>query len=220
MFEKISFLVPTRGRVEQLKRLLYSYGQTTRCAPEASELVFRVDDDDTLTVQFLERLGHRMLIGPRLKGYESLPHFFNELWQEATGDVFMLGNDDVEFVTEGWAPKILKVANQFPDGVFDIGVKTHNEDHYPLSTVSRRVVERLGFLFAPNIFWGDIFLRDVMGRFSRNVKLPEVEIQHLWAGFAPDQIFLEGEQARRSNWMTHHVSAVDAAEAKLRGLIT
>jgi len=217
MYSKISVLVPTRGRVTMLMTLLDSYDRTTVGFENASELVFRVDDDDLETQSFLA--GEHMIIGPREKGYESLPQFFNELAMVASGDILMLGNDDVVFVTEGWAPKILEVANRFPDGVFNIGVKTHNVDHYPLSTVSKTVVNKLGFLFDPRIFWGDIFLRDVIGRLERNVMLEDVEIQHVWAGYAPDQTFIEGELARRSNWMAHHVQAVDEAEAKLKELM-
>jgi len=218
-FTKISVLVPTRMRLKQLELFILSYLETTRGAETSSELVFRVDEDDKESQRFIQATDYQVLIGPRYRGYESLPQFFNELTHVATGDVFMLGNDDVRFVTPGWAPKILTRANTFPDGLFNIGVKTHNESHFPLSIVSRKAVNRLGFIYDPRIFWGDIFLRDVMSRLGRNVMLPEVEIQHVWAGFDPDKTFIEGEGARRSNWMTHHVQAVDEAESKLKGLL-
>lgn len=219
MFSKISVLIPTRHRTHLLRRLIASY-RSTVSNPSLSELVFRIDDDDESTRELLVHERFRTLVGPREKGYESLPKFFNELAFAANGDVLMLGNDDVIFITPGWDAQILEVANRYPDGVFNIGVKTHNEDHFPLSIVSKRAINRLGFLYDPRIFWGDIFLRDVMGRLGRNVMLPGVEIQHEWAGHSPDQTFNEGEGARRSNWMTHHVQAVDDAEAKIKELIS
>lgn len=221
MFSKVSVLVPTRGRVQLLRRLLASYDRTTSGAPDACELVFRADEDDTATIDLLTEHGHPMVIGPRGRGYADLPQFFNELAQVARGDVLMLGNDDVVFVTPGWAPAVLAVANRYPDGLFNIGVTTHNESHFPLSIVSAAVVRCLGFIYDPRIFWGDIYLRDVMGRLGRQMWLREVEIQHDWVGHAPDRTFIEGEGARRApgNHMQHHEAAVSEAVAKLVGLL-
>lgn len=220
-FTKVSVLIPTRNRTHLLRTLLSTYFATTAHDLEATELIFRVDDDDMPTEILLKEQGFPMIVGPRRNGYASLPSFFNELAMAATGDVFMLGNDDMEFITPGWATAILTAANLYPDGVFNIGVKTHNEGHFPLSLISAAVVRQLGFIYDPRIFWGDIYLRDVMGRLGRQHLLPEVEIQHQWMGFspAPDQTFREGEVARRANHMQHHVQAVDEAVDKLRGLL-
>lgn len=128
----------------------------------------------------------------------------------------MCGNDDMVFRTDMWAPLLLGVANQYPDGVFDLGVQTHNETHFPFGVVSKKVVDTLGFLFDPRIFWGDIYLRDVMGVFGRSVMVPQVKIDHDWVGNAPDSTFIEGESARRANWMQQHGAAVDDAVEKLK----
>lgn len=220
-FNKVSVLIPTRNRTHLLRTLIDSYRATTATDRPSTELLFRADRDDEPTHALLEREGFRMVIGERMHGYASLPDFFNELALAATGDVVMLGNDDIEFVTPDWATLILAAANLYPDGVFNIGVKTHNEGHFPLSLVSTMVVRKLGFIYDPRIFWGDIYLRDVMGRLGRQHLLPEVEIRHQWAGFSPDQTFKEGEAARRApgNHMEHHVQAVDDAVAKLRELL-
>lgn len=219
MHTKLSVLIPTRGRLDRLQVLLDSYERTTRGVGQTSELVFRVDEDDAPTHHFLDCHRHNFLIGPRHKGYESLPVFFNELAAAAKGDVLMCGNDDMVFQTEHWAPKILAVADSYPDGIFDIGVNTHNETHYPFATVSRVVVEKLGFLFDPRIFWGDIYLRDVMICLGRTVMVPEVQIDHDWAGHNPDQVFNEGEGARRACWMSRHGEAVSDAVIKLKELV-
>lgn len=221
MFSKVSVLIPTRNRTHLLRVLIESYRVTTVDDQHATELLFRVDEDDEPTRELLQHAGFRMVVGQRLGGYADLPLFFNELAHAASGDVLMLGNDDIVFVTPGWATQILSAANQYPDGVFNIGVRTHNESHFPLSLVSAAVVQRLGFIYDPRIFWGDIYLRDVMGRLGRQHLLPEVEIRHDWAGYAPDQTFIEGEAARRApgNHMLHHESAVDEAVQKLRGML-
>lgn len=222
---KISVLIPTRQRLDRLRVMLESYVRTTGSAID-SELIFRVDEDDLPTQELLHGLlhGRNLVIGPRHNGYESMPLYFNEMLGISTGDVLMCGNDDMVFKTPYWASRILDVANQYPDGLFDFGVKTYNEDHYPFSIISKRVTERLGFIWDPRIFWGDIFLRDVMGAFERCIKLPSVEIDHDWVGHAPDQIFIEANQQdifRRdpTYWVGTHAQAVNEAVTKLKELV-
>jgi hypothetical protein len=153
-----------------------------------------------------------------------MPTFFNELATAATGDVLMCGNDDMVFQTEDWATQILAVANQFPDGLFDLGVATHNETHFPFSTVSRRAVAALGFIWDPRIFWGDIYLRDMMAYFGRAVMLPHVRIDHDWAGHRPDQVFRETRASKGRvesdprYWCDVHAPCVQEAVERLRGL--
>jgi hypothetical protein len=199
--------------------MLESYEATTRGVEDKSELVFRADEDDPETVEFLKSRGYWVGVGPRENGYRSLPLFFNQLLSGATGDVLMCGNDDMVFVTPGWAPKLLATADLFVDGVFDLGVRTHNETHFPFACVSRRVADQIGFLFDPRIFWGDIYLRDVMAHFGRCVYVPDVQIDHEWMGHAPDPTFLEGEKARRDSHMQYHAIAVDEAVQKVRELL-
>lgn len=222
-FAKISVLVPTRHRIERLKTLLESLTRTT--LGQRVELVFRVDNDDVETLEFLGRASAAYVIvsGPRLLGYESLPVFFNQMLAESSGDVLMCGNDDMVFRTPGWPQQVLDAANRYPDGLFNIGVSTHNEAHYPFSVTSRKVADQLGFLWDPRIFWGDIFLRDVMEALGHLLPLPSVQIDHDWAGTHPDQTFEEGNAQRfksrdASYWTGVHAVAVAEAVEKLRGL--
>jgi hypothetical protein len=224
-FSKVSVLVPTRQRPERLRRMLDSYEATARrgIGPH-TELLLRTDDDDAVTRDFLRANPHttRVLTGSRHNGYASLSLFFNELAAAATGDVLMLGNDDMVFKTPDWPARILEAANQYPDGLFDIGYRTHNATHYPFATISRRVVEHLGFFWPPQIFWGDIFWRDVMGAFGRTVMLDDVEIAHEWVGFdaEPDTVFREANKVEPAGyWDGAHADAVSETVAKLRELL-
>jgi hypothetical protein len=214
-FTKISVLVPTRSRLARLQTLLASFWLTVQESPGA-ELVFRIDDDDPATAQYLAGRGHRIVVGPRRRGYASMPDFFNDLAAAATGDVLLCGNDDMVFQTRGWPARVLEVANRFPDGLFDLGVSTHNDTHYPFSIVSRAVTERLGFLWDPRIFWGDIFLRDVMAAFDRCVMLPSVVIDHDWAGDEASQNMIY--QRDPTYWTGTHARAVADAVARLRSV--
>ena len=127
-FKKISVLVPTRKRIARLRTMIDSFEATN---DGYAVLLFRIDDDDVESWDFLAQYSYEVLVGPRLLGYTSMPAFFNELAAHATGDVLMCGNDDMVFRTPNWPSLVLDIANQYPDGLFDIGVSTYNETHYP-----------------------------------------------------------------------------------------
>lgn len=221
-FRRISVLVPTRGRVARLQTLLQSYYATA--SGHLSEIVFRADNDDRDTLAYLAQCNHVTIVGPRLQGYRSLPTFFNDMLRASTGDVLLCGNDDMVFRTPGWAEQVLDVANCYPDGVFDIGVRTFNESHYPFAIVSRRLTEVLGFIWDPRLFWGDVYLRDVMQAVGRCVPLPAVHIDHDWIGHAPDQTFRDGRQEDPSNWSqaywVRHAEIVSEAVMKVREMLS
>lgn len=224
MFSKVSVLVPTRKRISRLQTLIDSFDATTGNGPE-TELLFRVDFDDPKSRDFLIAWGgHQVVTGPRLNGYSSMGTFFNELTSCSSGDVFICGNDDMIFKTPGWPAKVLAAANKFPDGVFNLGVSIFNQDHYPLCIVSKILVRTLGFIWDPAVFWGDIYLRDVVGAFDRLSLLSEVEIEHDWAGHVPDETFAQAKQneiwARDPTyWAGTHATAVAEAVSKLRVLL-
>lgn len=220
-FTKVSVLVPTRMRPRRLETLLESFEQTV--PQDNAELVFRIDEDDVWSQTFLA--DYPMVVGPRGGGYADMPKFYNELAARASGDVLMCGNDDMVFKTVGWVSILLKEASIYSDGIFNLGVKTHNETHYPFSTVSRILVDTLGFIWDPKIFWGDIYLRDIMAWYARNVMVRAVEIDHDWAGKNPDQTFRETRapkarvEGSRTYWdIVHRPAVLDAIE-KLKVLV-
>lgn len=214
MYTKVSVLVPTRGRPDHLRTMLASYAQTA--VGDTSELIFRVDDDDLATRELLADQP-QVIVGPRLEGYQSLPRFYNECYAAAAGDVLLCGNDDMIFATPGWAPIVLEAANRYPDGLFNFGVKVYNESHYPFSIISKQAADRLGFFWDPRIFWGDIFLRDVMAAFGRSEPLPTVEIVHNWQGDAvsQNQIYVRDPDY----WTGTHRRAVQDAVAVLSAAV-
>lgn len=175
-FRTLSLLVPLRGNPGRRDRLWTSLRET---APDV-ELVIRLDDDDAETRAWALTLEPQPTIvtGARLHGYASLPRFFNEMAKVASGDLVMCGNDDMIFDTPGWEAQYLARANDYPDGVFDIGCMTYPAGAFPFSVVSRLLVRALGFLNDERLMYSDIFLRDVMGRFGRLLFLPDVLIKH------------------------------------------
>jgi hypothetical protein len=183
----VSVLVPTRKRLGFLGKMLRSFEATIGDAGSA-ELVFRCDADDAETIEFLRQRPYPFIVGPRVEGYKSLPGFYNEMAAVARGDLLMCCNDDVEFRTPGWPALLAKAAAQYPDGIFNFGVNVGlNDDKFPFSIVSRRLVQALGFINDERLLFSDVFLLDVARHFGRAIRLETVTIFHDWAGHASDE---------------------------------
>jgi hypothetical protein len=223
-FSKISVLVPTRKRVERLKAMIASFERTYS---GRAELIFRIDHDDQETRNFLQTIPWRLkggvYRGPRHGGYKSTQQFLQDALSLASGDVLMVGNDDMLFQTEAWDKLILNAANRFPDGIFNLGVNTLNATHYPFSVVSRKMVESIGGMYDPRIFWGDIYLRDIVAHFDRLLMLPDIHIAHDWAGYKPDATFAEANDLKMSigtpEYWERHRQVVGEAVAKLSAIV-
>lgn len=197
----ISILVPTRNRLPRLKRMIDSVINTS-CWE--NELIFRVDEDDVLTREWFEHRNYKVLIGPRKNGYASLPSFFNDMVKIAQGSIIMCCNDDAVFRTENWDEKIEAKAEQFPDGIYNIGVATKvNEQVFPFSIVSRRLTEILGFINDERLLYSDLFLRDVCNSFGRCIFMQDVVIEHDWAGRTPDKTRHEAQQHENTVWAAY-----------------
>jgi hypothetical protein len=146
IFRSISVLLPTRGRVAGLERAIRSLKDLAQ-DPARVEIVCRCDEDDAETLAFLRGRGLPTIVGPRERGYASLPKFMNQCAARSTGDLLLMFNDDAYVRTRGWDAQVLACAARFPDGVFDIGAATGlNDDLFPFSIVSRLVPEALGFV--------------------------------------------------------------------------
>jgi hypothetical protein len=233
-YRKVSVLVPTRNRLGSLARMLRSFDETVGASDEA-EVILRCDGDDIDSIAFLRGRPHRFIVGPREEGYRSLPRFFNEMARLATGDLLMCGNDDVEFRTPGWPRMLLDAANRYPDGIFNLGVRVGlNDDKFPFSVVSRKLVDALGFINDERLLFSDVFLLDVAAAFDRAIRLESVTVFHDWAGHDCDETrrdanrhefalaFKDATGAWSDEYLAKHRAAVAEAVHRIRrsGLVS
>lgn len=184
---KVSVLVPTRGRVRLLNAMLSSLYATVS-NPCNVEVIARVDDDDLPTIDYLSERSHvKCIVKPRV-GYALNARMVNECAAEATGDLLLVANDDLDFQTLGWDRLLAAVAEKYPDGIFDLGVDTVlNNENYCFPCTSRKFVDLFGFFFDDRLLYPDIWMRDVMAPFGRAIRVPEVVIAHRWQGMTDDQ---------------------------------
>ena len=82
----------------------------------------------------------------------SVSRSWNILASNCTGDILIMGNDDLIYKTQNWDGILVEQTKKFKDGIylmwFDDGIK-HNHANFPI--ISRKWYETLGY-FTPGCF--------------------------------------------------------------------
>ncbi len=210
----ISVVAAVRERVDLVRAMLASI-QATADHPDQIEVVLRCDVDDPPMIAALCELGQRFIVGPREKGYASLPAFANEAARLAQAPLVLVVNDDAEFVTQGWDTLLVHAAEAYPDGMFVFGVETANAENFVFPCVSRRWIEHFGGIFDERVVYADIWVRDVFYPFGRAIRINDVVVRHHWQGLSPDQ-----QQATRdihgADYQAHYRACVDDGRVKVQ----
>jgi hypothetical protein len=218
---KISILLPTRGRTEQLDRSVSSLINSAD-DPAALEWLFAFDSDDTDSYTWFAK--HVL---PKIKssdalytclqfepvGYENLHFYINTLAKKASSDWFVFWNDDAVMNTAGWDTVINSYNGRFCLQAFD----THN--HHPYSIfpiVPRTWFEIIGHLsqhqltdaWLSQIAW----LLDIVVRIDVNVEHERFDLsgKNNDDTFKRRQIF-EGDPSnpRDFNYITHRQARLE-----------
>lgn len=178
----ISMILPTRGRVPQLRRALDSIQATAR-QPEALEVVLYVDDDD-LESQALDFTG--LQVTKVVGSGGTMSAMTAACYDACQGRCLMLANDDIVFRTPGWDAEVLAAFQRVGD---DVAMVWGNDlcSRAPCHPfLSRTVCELAGGICPAGYYrefidthWYDIFRTLERRGHSRAVYLPHVIIEHL-----------------------------------------
>jgi len=177
----ISVLTPTRGRPDNVARLIDSALATTELP---IELVFYLDDNDpdlTRNIGVIEEHAPAAIyiVGPRIV----LSETWNACFRVAVADVLMQCGDDIVFRSRHWAETVLREFDKYPDrlvlihgrdDIQDDRVATHGFYH-------RRWVDTIGYFMPPYFAsdWNDMWWTEVADAVGRRVYLPSVHTEHM-----------------------------------------
>ena len=114
MNEKISLLLPTRGRPNLVKRLFQSIVDHTTDLGNV-EIIMYIDEDDYKShaikdsrLNLIKIIGHRSTMGD----------YNTKCLNRSSGDIIILMNDDLTVSSTGWDKIISNFALTIPDGIF------------------------------------------------------------------------------------------------------
>ena len=181
----ISLIVPTRGRPENLNRLVKSITATTANL-EQVELVLVIDQDDNAYADS-KFDGLRVTIA-RSRPKSAMGALNMTGYQACSGEYIMLLNDDVVLRTPEWDTTILSVFKAHPDGVVLVHVndRLFESGLCTFPFVTRMFCELSGGVCKPDYrryriddhIYEVFNLLSVLGH-DRIVYLPDVVFEHL-----------------------------------------
>jgi hypothetical protein len=174
----ISILTPTRGRPDNVKRLIDSAFSTARF-PEQVEFLFYVDlDDDSFPVE-IESSNVRVIRGPRMW----LSVLQNILYANCNGEIVMYSGDDLVFKTQDWDVKVVNAIEKYPDKlalVYPNDLATHGQSMAIHGFLHRNWINAVGSWVAPgrgSLY--DLWHTEVARKLGRLHYLEDVHIAHV-----------------------------------------
>lgn len=111
----VSFLIPTRKRLDMLRASLASLRDT--CSdPSNFEAIVIFDEDDVETIDSFKKLYFDFqvkLVVSKRYGYYGLHHYLNNAYKICSGKWFWLWNDDLKMVGKNWDLVIQEYGDKF-----------------------------------------------------------------------------------------------------------
>lgn len=191
----VSILLPTRNRLNNLKRLYESVCDTTSQMPEISVYA----DEDSESAELAKSLGMVVTLGTHRI---MLSDMWNVAYWAATGDILMLCGDDIVFRSKNWDVRVVETFETCPDKIVfvhgdDLAFGGRNSGTHGF--LHRTWVELIGY-FTPPIFsadYCDTWINYVANQLHRRVFLPDVITEHMHPGVgkaAMDQVYRDGRE--------------------------
>lgn len=174
----ISILTPTRGRPENVRRLVNSALSTAKF-PDQVEILFYVDFDDESFPFELEAPNVRIIRGPRMW----LSLLQNILYANCNGEIVMYAGDDLVFKTQNWDEIVTNAIENYPDKlvlVYPNDLATHGRSMAIHGFLHRNWISAVGCWVAPgrgSLY--DLWHTEVARKIGRLHYLEDVHIAHV-----------------------------------------
>lgn len=175
---KISILVPTRNRPNNVRRLISSILDNAQ-EPNQIEILFYVDEDDDTFPDDILKQNIRKIVGPRL--WLSLMH--NILYFNCRGEIIMYAGDDVVFGSQRWDEIVRNEFNKFDDKLILV---YGNDKGWHVGNIAihgflhRNWVNLLGYFISPmRNSASDMWHTENAKKLGRLVYVPSLIIEHI-----------------------------------------
>lgn len=179
---KISLILPTRNRHDNLRRLFQSLIDTTHDLTKL-EISMRVDEDDNTAwpvIGEFQELDIRIIVGPRSNCYGD---YWNDAWKNASGEIYMMLGNDFVFRTKDWDQRIREEFMKYDDRILFVfgedglqhgNIGTHGFIHKNWTDIT-------GYFAAPmfNVYYHDTWNDSIAKAIGRRVYIPELYFEHM-----------------------------------------
>lgn len=181
----ISLLTPTRNRPKSMKRLMNSIAKTTYMLTDI-ELIFRIDEDDAKSIAVAKKYSAKTDLNIKYvikKRNRILSNLWNDCWEIAEGDIFMMCADDIIFKTSRWDYIVEEEFGNVPDRILFLWGKDGNKND-KLGThgfIHRNWTDVTGYFVPPFFHYGhnDNWLTEIARNLERGKYNKDIFIEHL-----------------------------------------
>lgn len=173
-------MIPTRGRSQHLENLIQNIFNSVSDTNNI-EIVFRCDDDDTETINFLkEKVSDsdkvRMIVGPRGIGYSELHVFYNQICESSDAEWFFLFNDDAILNKTDWDVPLAEIKDVVVLQPMTTNGRGWQEGNiFPI--MHRKIYETLGHFSVCNM--NDCYVSNVANRVDLEKRIDFIEVVHI-----------------------------------------
>lgn len=179
----ISITCPTRGRPENMERLVASVFSLAK-HPENINIIFYIDDDDAVSIdkaiELLEKYGSTII---PLKGKRrNMSEMANCCISQSSSEIFMFCGDDIIFKTVAWDEFVINEFKKSSDKILfvhgDDGV--HGDKFGTHGFIHKAWVENVGYLLPPYFTsdWADTWINDIANKLNRRVYI-DILTEHM-----------------------------------------
>lgn len=180
---KISMLMPTRGRPEKLDAALRQFDATVHHHHLFDAWIY-VDEDDGITREYIDsgcwkNMGYKVnwVIKP---GTLTIGQMCNTLWQQCTTNsgIYLPFVDDYAMQTPCWDDILRSTFDQFPDRIGLAHIPDTNNDHDDVTilALSAEWLNAVGYVLTEYFvtWYDDIWLGEISKMVGRIIKVPIV----------------------------------------------
>lgn len=185
----ISILLPSRGRPDNVYRLVDSILNTCN-NPKDIEIIVRLDNDDDTKNVLLDNppKNTTIIVGDRI----ILTDYWNKCADIAKGDIMMICGDDIIFRTLNWDTVVNDSFDSIDDKiayVFGDDGSVHNGKFGTHGFMHRRWYETLGYITPPYFSgdYSDTWCNDISKAVGRHIHI-DILTEHMHPDFGKSSI--------------------------------
>lgn len=192
----ISLCVPTRRRPERFAAMLASARAT---ASQSFEVIAWRDEDDPTVYPVEAEVTYAAGPRPFVDGALCTSGLWTKAWELATGEIAMLGADDIIFRTPGWDTRVEAEFARFADRILMAYPDDGTSRQAPVNPfVSREWIEAAGFTPPDWQGWfSDEWVWAIAAELRRVAFMADVRITHERRR-GSDVVYRDGERARKA----------------------
>lgn len=151
---KFTFILPTRGKFEDLVKSVYSFINSAKNRENVDFLiVIDIDDEDRSKIESVFK-DDNVKVLVTLRSNNWCNDYVNWACYKSTGDIVGIITDDVEMETYHWDQIIIDKIKDREHFLIDCFDSTHEDEdasfpRFPM--ISRKSIETIGFFFYPQV---------------------------------------------------------------------